>query len=459
MLAKFKKQPVLVGLVVWYFLMWVWAFQTDMLDLAGSKMQGYILAVFIVAVNVALAAAIMYNMIRLVRRLHQSLPLWMVIASTVPLFALADFSVAWIPAALWIGPQGLLDSVLPLSSPGLIVVHTPWLFAARLVGFYTLGGLVWGTLYLIWNRQYRRWSYVPLVGLSLIALLGWGLYRQPNGSTFTARIVSEDLKNRVPSVHPTDEKLVIFPEYGLEKVTNKNLSERIIKSSLPPTYFLGSEQIYYPQLTGHRNRMVFGNTRDGITEKQDKYRLIPGGEDMPYIIRTLLRATNQVETLNYFSYAKGVLRGDKQMHPFVVDGQTRVAACSSIISPQDYRDFARSGATVFTNSASLTIFKGSRLFAWQQKSLGKFMAVANARFFLQSANSATAYAFSSNGQLLKEVRGRQTARITVRNNTQKTFYTLVGDWVPVGGGLIVLGWIVGTKPYRRPGRKQLPKKE
>src|SRR5690606_29613397 len=122
------------------------------------------------------------------------------------------------------------------------------------------------------------------------------------------------------------------------------------------------------------------------------------------------------------------------------------AVCSSIISPRDYRVFAKQGSTVFTNSASLTIFKGSPLFAWQQKSLARFMATANARYFLQSANSARAYALDHNGNTIKEATGIQVLDVTVQNNTRHTFYTRVGEWLVWLGAIIAGAFIMRWAP-------------
>jgi apolipoprotein N-acyltransferase len=113
------------------------------------------------------------------------------------------------------------------------------------------------------------------------------------------------------------------------------------------------------------------------------------------------------------------------------------AVCSSIISPQDYRDFAKNGATLFTNSASLTIFNGSRLFAWEQKSLARFMSVANARYFMQSANAAPAYSLDINGHQTAETDHFNTVDVTAMTNTKKTPYTYLGEWLAWLGALLV----------------------
>lgn len=177
---------------------------------------------------------------------------------------------------------------------------------------------------------------MPLIFLVVLATIGWGLYRNTNGKVFKAKIVSETLIQRVPQIVPKGESLVVFPAYGLEKITNKNLDSRIKldRNDASPTYFVGSPLVYAEGRIGYQNRMLSGNTRDGITHFQDKYRLIPGGKDLPYIVRTGLRATGQRTTLDYFRFAKSVIKGLSPLKPFSIGNYITigVAVCSSIIA-------------------------------------------------------------------------------------------------------------------------------
>ena len=455
-LAKLKKRQYILGLTVWYLLAWSWALQTDSLKLAGSKLQGLILAILTVTINVALSVYVVSLMLRFTKSLETKVPRKLLIPTFLLVFAFADFIVAWVPAILWLGPQGRLDSVLPLGSAAFVLIRTPLVFGARIIGFYGLAAFVWTTIYVLCRKNLRRLAYIPPALLIALSIIGWLAWRTPKGTNFNARIVSETLKQRLPAVIPSKEDLVIFPEYGLEKSSGGNLNyhKRITANTDPSkkTYFLGSEQIYKGGRIGHENRLLFGNTIDGYTNTQDKYRLIPGGEDLPYTLRTLLRATDQVKTLNYFSYAKGVLKGPHQLQPLVMGSsgiRVGAALCSSIIAPQDYRDFVREGANVLTNSASLTTFKGSTVFAWEQQSMGRFMAVANSRYFLQSANSASAYAYDNNGKKLGQVRDIQSLDLSVSTNNQKTLYDDIGEVMVWLGGVIVAYGVIRPLVQRK----------
>lgn len=461
-LTKLKpNRPILVCLVIWYTAFWSWILFTDTLDLAGNKTQGLLLAIGIMAIIVALSAAIMWQAVRLCNSLLKKWGNWSALA-IVPLLAFADFVVAWIPAALWIGPQGRIDSLLPLASPALLVINAPLGFAGRMLGFFGLAGFFWGIAFFAIKK---KWSVVIIITVVLTVTSGisWIAYKNPDGAPFKAVVISERLDQRVGVVNAQNEELVIFPEYGLDEVTKDKLGERITSSSPEDkAYFIGSsqEQTKHGEV-GHLNTLLYGNTKDGFTQEQDKYRLIPGGEDLAFVMRLFLRATNQKSTLDYFSYAKGVISGDEQLKPLKI-GQDIVigaAVCSSIIAPHDYRAFTNSGATVLTNSASLSIFKGSRLFSWQQKSFARFMAISNSRYFLQSANAARAYMLDNNGNTIAESYDVEALKVTPVNNTKKTPYTNLGEWLAIIGGLVVVGlgidYIVKNKlPARSKPKKK-----
>lgn len=437
-LHKIKNYPVLSGIVLYFAAMWSWMLFTDTLDLAGNSTQGMIIAVIVLAVNTTLSSAIIwqgFKVSKLLLKKYSSKAVFLI----VPLFALTDWLVAWVPSIIWLGPEGRVDSILPLASPTIFLVNTPLAFSARIIGFFGLAGFTWAIIALALSKKYKNYSAILAGVLVAISFIGWIGYKNTNGTSFTATVISEGISDRVKDINTDGSELIVFPEYGLDVLAKENPEDRLPKTTEEKkTYFLGSMQQFSQEgLIGHYNTLLYGNTTDGITTSQDKFRLIPGGEDLGFIVRIALRATNQVDTLNYFSFAKGVISGSHQLVPMVVDENTVVGAavCSSIIAPQDYRTFAQNGATAFSNSASLTIFKGSPLFAWQQKSMAKFMAIANSRYFMQSANAARAYVLDNNGQTITEVTGISATTAVIKNNSTKTVYTIFGEWLMALGAL------------------------
>lgn len=437
--------PFILLLCIWYFFAWSWAFFTDSLNLAGSKTVAMVIAFWVVLFNVAISSYIVVKTFKFLKvKFRKTNPL-LIMALGLPLFALMDFLISWLTAIIWIGPQGSFDNVLPLSSPTLVLINTPFKYAARFLGFYGLAAFFWLFIFLVSEKKYRKYSLLSVGLLAAISFVGWSLYKTPNGLKTNTTIVSENLNQHVGTLQNRNSDLVVLPEYSLDQINNDNLNTRIGQNQdASKTYFVGSQQVMDGRPAGHLNVLLFGNSEDGILKAQDKYRLIPGGEDLAYIVRIALRATNQKATLDYFSYAKMVNKGPFPLEVLKIDDQMKLgsAVCSSIIAPIDYQKFAKNGATIFTNSASLTIFRGSRVFAWQQKSLARFMATANSRYFLQSANAASAYVLDNNGKQLAEVRGIEAKDVAAFNNSIKTPYTMIGEVLVASGSLIVFIWLV-----------------
>ncbi len=443
-LSFWRSRPLLIGLIAWFSVMWSWVFITDNLELAGGKIPGMLIATLVLVVNVSISSAVIWQSFNFLDRLRQKKSRARTLLVAVPVMALADLLISWLVAIVWMGPQGSIDNTLPMGSPALLLMSTPLRFASRILGLYGLAGAVWCLVWVL-ARDFKHkamTSGILLGGLVLVSGLGWAIYGQPNGSDTSVVIVSETIEKRIGPLQAKAD-LVIFPEYGLDLVDNSNRQSRLQVTSSPQkkTYFVGSGQKFRVQSPVHQNILIVGNSTDGITNKSQKKRLIPGGEDLSYVARFLLRSTGQLRTLDYFSTQKSISKGADDLRPINLgDGRVLgLGLCSSIIAPHDYRRLSKEGATLLANSASLTIFEGSSIFAWQQKSLAKFNAVANARFFLQSANSATAYALDSSGKQYAEVKGLDSAAVIARNNFKKTWYTHAGEWLAVVG-LVILIW-------------------
>ncbi len=447
--TKLTKHPFIILLFIWYIFAWSWTFFTDSLDLAGSKSVALVIALFVTAFNVGMSLLIVVKTFRFLRIKLAKCKTWQIILIGLPIFSLMDFLVSWASAIIWLGPQGSVDNVLPLSSPALFLINTPLKYASRFLGFYGLAGFFWLITFLFFQKSKSKKEIKTIKTactlLVILSLVGWWLYKDPNGISIKSTVISETLSDQVGDMSNRGSELVVFPEYGLEKIDNTNLGERLSKNDDgSKTYFVGSRQVFDNRPAGHINRLMFGNYNDGITEEQDKHRLIPGGEDLSYLVRLGLRATNNKETLDYFSINKMVNRGHNPLRPIKLNDQAILgsAVCSSIIAPKDYQEFTKQGATILTNSASLSIFKGSRIFAWQQKSLAKFMAVSNTRYFLQSANSASAYVLDNNGNQKYEVRGINAIDVIAKTNTNKTVYTILGEYLVAIGSLIIAWWLI-----------------
>lgn len=415
---------------------WSWMFYIDVAKLSSNAAVGYAATTLGYVVIVTISAAIFYTTIIYLRKKHRTdstLTTYWRIAGT---WALAEFLVSWLVTLAWYGHNGSWDTVLPFSSFSLLIIRTPLKYLARFVGFYGLSGVVVATIWLLTARRKRAYVVGVLSGVIVITLLAWGLFRTPSSATSQVVMVANKLDRRPKKVDGSDSQLVVLPEYGLDQISS-DASKEIISSN-QSTHFVGTQQGSISG--GVSNVLIFGSSADGYLRQYKKTRLIPGGEYLPFVGEVLLKTLDKTAYWN-FLVQRAVIKGDQTIEPFAVDQDMTIGsgACSSIIAMRDYRLLTRSGATLLTNSASLDIFRGSRIFAWQQKGLASFMAVANARGFVQSANDADAYALDQNGKQLASVSPIGTRQVTLVNNRRTTPYTYIGEWVPwVGLAFIML---------------------
>lgn len=438
------KRTAIILLLSWFALAWSWTLSTDSLELSGSRAEGLVVAAVVSIVNVSISGWVIWKVFGVAKGIFASHQKGLALVISVGLFAVADFLVAWLTAIIWIGPQGSVDNVLPLSSPTLLLIHTPLGFASRLTGFYGLAAFGWLTVFLLAHKPYRKLIVYPAAALCLLAMAGWSLYRHPTGNPVQAIIVNESLNKRVPPVEPGNADFVLFPEYGLDDITHDNIEKRLVVKGNKPVKYIGSKQHLAPGGRGYLNSLVLGDSHTGTVLAQDKHRLIPGGEDLSYVGRLGLFLTRQSSTIDYFSFAKEVRKSPQPLRPVRIDEETYVGAavCSSIISPEDYRKLTRDGATILTNSASLGVFRGSPIFNFQQQSLARFMATANARYFLQAANEAPSYVLNTNGNVTANTQEHGALAVAAQKNRQKTPYTLLGEWLAIAGGVGIVGLLL-----------------
>jgi hypothetical protein len=132
------RRPACLLLVIWLAFSWSWIEFTDGVTLAGSALTGRLLATLGLVLIIVISAAVMLSAFRMAYYLAERCQPYQTLLLILPIFAFADWAVSWLTSIIWMGPQGRIDSVLPLGSPALLLMHTPLSYAARLVGFYGL---------------------------------------------------------------------------------------------------------------------------------------------------------------------------------------------------------------------------------------------------------------------------------------------------------------------------------
>lgn len=445
-----KKRQLLIVLILVVGFLWSWLPFVEVAQLADPPILGRLIAFLVYGLLSAACIAIFYYTIRGLKRYYfrKNRVSAAFLVAVFLIWSAVEFFAAWVVAVVWFGNGSSFDTVLPFASLTPFLMYTPLGFLARFVGFHGVSAAFVTIVTACVMKKTRRFA-LPAIGIVLAAaLLSWGLYKKPDGKPFTAQIVAEHLQERISDKNSAAD-LVVFPEYGLDDIDAGTVSERLTS---PPgkkeVFFVGSKQ--HQKETGIENLLVFGSTEQGFISTIPKSRLIPGGEYLPYAVEVPLRIFQADQTLYNFTFTREIVKGSEPLQPFAMhDGAViGVEVCASIISPGDYRALTQQGATVLANAASLEIFR-SPVFDMQHEGLARFMAIANARPFLQSANSGTAFAIDHNGHVLSRIDPVDKSLVTVTTNQKTTPYTLLGEWPAYLGGILLLVVLVKRLQKRR----------
>ncbi len=418
-----------VHVAVLLSLCWVWLPFIDAAAISNNKFVATLIALFVFIVIVGLQTIIIAKSLRLIKKLKFKNR----VLELSTLFVLAAFVLwflGWISTFIWYGEGASIDDVLPFTSITPFITHTPLKYLTQLFGFHGTTAVFAVLLYAMVKLKDRKLMAFIAVGLLTLNMGLWQIFKTPHGADIKVQISAQQLAN--PQHVESSADLLLLPEYGLDDITNDNLATRM--SGSDSTVFIGSKQTYTAQ--GNQNTLLYGTIGQGITSERQKSRLIVGGEYLAYSVEPWLRLLSP-DTVTNFEVSRKVIRGNDRVAPITTPSGLEVGAavCSSILSTEDYRNLTNQGAVLLTNSASLEIFRGSRLFAVQHRGFAKFMAVANARPFAQSSNNWPAFALDHNGNQLAQIYPSSTLVVNLRSNTKKTPYTVLGEWPVMLGGL------------------------
>ena len=441
-----KKTKLAVAVTVGFC--WAWLPFIDAAAISNNKFIATLITLFVYAVIVTLQSYVAYTCYKLFQK-YKPAQNWTQLASVFLVSSFLLWFLAWISCFIWYGEGASIDNVLPFTSLTPFIVYTPLKYLVQLFGFYGTTAVFTTLAYAIFKQRWRRGVAVIGIGILLSNVLLWAAYKTPNGQNITVHISSQQLAS--PTHIKSDANLLLLPEYGLDDITNDNLSSRV--SGNPQTAFIGSKQTYTNQ--GNQNTLLYGTVGLGILEEHQKSRLIVGGEYLAYTVEPWLKLLSP-NTVTNFEVSRKVLRGNEGVKTIALSNGIVVgpAVCSSILSTEDYRSLTRQGAGLLTNSASLEIFRGSRLFDIQHRGFATFMAVSNARPFAQSSNNWPAFALDHQGKLVVEILPTSDRVITVQTNSKKTPYTLLGEWPVVLGALLIVASI--AQKLRNRHRKTTP---
>lgn len=339
------------------------------------------------------------------------------------------------------GSGGSVGPFWNFGSLGFMAGETPLGYASRIAGLYGTSFLVMLSAIIIYKTWQRRYRYVYLLLVPvLFSAAGWGLYRTSGQGLVAAGTVSvqadvddgyqDALENKLKNMPNSSIDTLVMPEYSYYFVDSGGKDTgRKLPVDIPLVIDSRSKR-----QNERIENMVSYNTSDGsVLQQYQKNFLIPGGEYIPYFYEAILYYSGNHNIIRSFETDKAVRASRSQELPYTHKGVTYGAlACSGAIAPELYRGLAHKGAEVLTNSASISTLGVSDAYYGQAEQMSKFIAMANAKPFIQSARGGPSYIMNKDGQVLARATQPDLADITTASITpsqHNTIYSRFGEWI------------------------------
>lgn len=367
------------------------------------------------------------------------------------------------------GPGGSIGTHWNFGVLGLAGSVTPLGFSARLVGLYGISFLIAVINLCVFWLLHKRYK-LPLIVLAvvlLLSMLGYKIYDSTGGNKLTIGLLQLDSRSNPTSANdnyvgrfeseleskniaPNSIDLLVLPEYSdFYREENKTTAIDITKRYLKPQGGVVTSVDGHATEKATNDLEVF-NIDGSVRSRFAKQFLIPVGEYMPNIVSTLLRLFGQREALEIANSSQVIDQGKVNIMPVTIAGvKVGSLACSGIIAPEFYRGLSANGAQILTNSAALAMFTNAPLYHAQSRQMARFHAIANAKPFIQASEGAYSYAIDSNGHFVFRTNqiGQHFESVTLLTNSQKTLYSILGEWLALLCGVFVVALIVNS--YRK----------
>ena len=382
------------------------------------------------------------------------------------LWALSEWLRSFIFSVVSLGPGGTIGAHWNFGSLAFAASVTPLGYGGRIVGQFGLSALVVAlgvALVMMFCRQ-RKWGLIAMAAVAAICVTGWLVSPSANGSTRRVGVLQlddssysdygyqRDLGHLMAS-HDASRPLdvLVMPEYSyIFSNAEYRAAENTAIGSVTTDKSLVITSRSGEAAEGHNNLVTWYKPDGQIVASQQKQFLIPGGEYIPYFYEWILVLSGNTSVIGAHHSRNTVTPGAELARPVPYqDDKIGSLACSGAIAPAFYRDLSRQGATLLTNSAALSTMGLSNAYYAQARQMSTFIAVANARPFVQSARGAQVFMLDSNGHSVAEsdVPGVHYIEADITTNHQQVPYSYLGDGaiVVILGGLVLAG-IYGKRP-------------
>jgi len=391
------------------------------------------------------------------------------------LWIIFEYLRAWGFELLWLGKETSLGPHWTFGNLTYALYnHLPLIQIADIAGIYGISFLIVLINILLLKiiktiKTAKNTAFVSLIFLILIAVAwnGYGIYQlkkpfqseksiklallQTNflsGSEFNAYQKPEVFKKVVDLFQSTQQKaeIIVAPEgFGIVSLTgDREIAKYLLKDFFNPGQIYLENKKIIDENNKIKSRLFYYDLdEENPLDVHDKLLLVPGGDYLPYWIKTVLRLYSFNMKINERIYQKG-----ETIKPASTPkGKIGGTICSSILSPNINREMTKKGAEFLVSVSSDAPFHGSNSLLTQNLAMSKLRAVENRRYFAQATNMGYSFLLSPKGEILAKSSelGNKIFFSDIYMLNQKTIYTKIGDVLVIFGAFIIMLNIIYIK--------------
>lgn len=372
----------------------------------GSRFIAWFIATIVCATPFIGLAWVLYKIKNDSTRLWATLLLW-------PIFEIIR---AFVFSVISYGKGGAIGIDTNFGSLAVSASDTPLVYISRIFSFWgmSVAVLAFGLgVYYLFKKRFLIGGLL-IFSVVVVSVLTYNLPSKNNVSQHKVVVVHLN-ENDAMSIWenfdsiPENTDLLVLPEYSeatKDEVIQKIANKLSVNGVAITTVTEG-------KLLNKHNKLVYFNKEGQIVSKQDKSRLIPMGEYLPWVINQAFKLFKQKTLIDTFMYVQMVNKGQAPIRPFNYGGKVFGALpCSGVTAVGDYYNIKRQGADVLINSASLSFLSPNSTYHVYGKNMARYQAVSNNLPYIQSSRSGDSYIIDVNGNTIAQNPSEQTRVIT-----------------------------------------------
>jgi len=317
------------------------------------------------------------------------------------------------------------------------------LILALSVAFLFLSLFVFGKI--VTETEKKEWRQAEISVAVLHGYLPWG-GNVPRKETASGLWLAANYAELLDSLKEKNTEIVVLPEEVLEPINTeaelyrwlqeKKGIQEISRNIGAKVFILGQSLVSGDKLLN--SFLIF----DAGSEPQiyAKSRLFPFVEYLPRGFSFLRNA---------FPGTKFFDRGEEAKIPRTTLGRLGIFSCLELLLPDFVRSRVRDGSQILVSGGSEIAWEKP---VWEQDLLiSRFQAASNRRYLLRAMKEGYSVIANPLGEIISQSDGKRDTILQSKVSflSEKTFYTLYGDWPVIFFSFLILGrWILFSKPRK-----------